>query len=403
MKLDGFWLFIKKSLSGFLKSSVVHKIFGMALFFGVTIFILLSNFSTEHIQLRTDEVAQRDIQSTINATVIDEAKTQELRKQAAASVQKVYQEDNYALSSAYEEINEFFSSVENIMTSEDEDKNEQLKILLDNINVKTDVFQPGFTINQLINFLLEKSVQDIELIHQNCLTATRNAMGNPITAEALAGIYGQVNVQTDLLNFSPQAKDIIKIVVINSIRPNLIFNQEATDKAIITAIDSVQPVQKTIKAGEIIVRQGERVTAEQIALLEQLGMQRSSGSNLMLLGVCIFVIIIFLLIIEFLRRYYKEILENDMLLLLIGIIFVIILLIARFITIIKIGNQPEVNALTGYLPPVAAGSMLIAILIDNRLAHFLTMIMAIFIGLLFEGNGLFYAITAFVEIGRAHV
>lgn len=40
--------------------------------------------------------------------------------------------------------------------------------------------------------------------------------------------------------------------------------------------------------------------------------------------------------------------------------------------------------------------MLIAILLDNRLAHFITLIMALYVGLLTEGNQLFYGITAFV-------
>jgi len=82
--------------------------------------------------------------------------------------------------------------------------------------------------------------------------------------------------------------------------------------------------------------------------------------------------------------------------LLIGLVFIIILLITRFLTIIKISNQPDINNLMAYLAPVAAGSMLIAILLDNRLAYFLTMIMALYVGLLAEGNQLFYAITAFV-------
>jgi membrane-associated HD superfamily phosphohydrolase len=125
-------------------------------------------------------------------------------------------------------------------------------------------------------------------------------------------------------------------------------------------------------------------------------MQKTPDNYVTFIGVCIFVVILFLLMIEFLRRYYQEILNNDMLLLLIGLIIVLILLIARFISIINISDHPEINALTGYLAPVAAGSMLLAILIDNRVAHFITMIMAILVGLLFEGNGLFYAIAAFI-------
>jgi len=82
--------------------------------------------------------------------------------------------------------------------------------------------------------------------------------------------------------------------------------------------------------------------------------------------------------------------------LLIALIFVVILSITRFLTAIKIGDQPEINVLMGFMAPVAAGSMLIAILLDNRLAYFITMIMAVYVGLLNEGNQRFYVITAFV-------
>ncbi len=387
-----------RKIAGFFNQPITRKMVGVALFFGITIFILISNYSPEFVQLKPDEVAQRDIQSKINATVIDEIKTQQLRQQAAGSVQKVYQEDKFALSDTYDEINNFYADMKKILAAEieDDDKAAQLKVLLENINIKTDVFQPGYTTSQLAKFLLDKTADDIELIHQNSLTASQNAMSNPITAEALAAAYSQIIGETEQKNFSPEAKDIINIVVINTVRPNLTFNQEATDLAIRNAIEAVQPVQKTVKAGEIIVRQGERVTEEQIALLEQLGMQKTPDNYVTFIGVCIFVVILFLLMIEFLRRYYQEILNNDMLLLLIGLIIVLILLIARFISIINISDHPEINALTGYLAPVAAGSMLLAILIDNRVAHFITMIMAILVGLLFEGNGLFYAIAAFI-------
>jgi membrane-associated HD superfamily phosphohydrolase len=155
---------------------------------------LISNYSPEFVQLKPDEVAQRDIQSKINATVIDEIKTQQLRQQAAGSVQKVYQEDKFALSDTYDEINNFYADMKKILAAEieDDDKAAQLKVLLENINIKTDVFQPGYTTSQLAKFLLDKTADDIELIHQNSLTASQNAMSNPITAEALAAAYSQI-------------------------------------------------------------------------------------------------------------------------------------------------------------------------------------------------------------------
>ena len=221
-------------------------------------------------------------------------------------------------------------------------------------------------------------------------------MANPITDDTLDSIYQQALGKISDLSYAPEAREVIRIVTINSLRANLIYNEAATNEAIKEASDAVQPVQKTIKAGEIIVREGERVTAEQISILEQLGIQRSKSYPITLAGTALFVLLTFWLVLEFLRRYYPHIHRDDMMMLLIGLIFILVLAITRFVTVIKIGDDPELQLLTGYLPPVAAGSMLIAILLDNRLAYFLTAIMALYVGFLTPGEPLNYVVTAFV-------
>ena len=152
-----------------------------------------------------------------------------------------------------------------------------------------------------------------------------------------------------------------------------------------------------MKVGEIIVREGDRVTAEQISVLEQLGIQRTQNYALTMLGLAAFLLISFWLVREFLKRYYKDIYKNDRLLLLLGLIVIIVLLITRFMTGIQIVDRPEINALSGYLAPIAAGSMLTAILLDNRLAFFITMIMALTVGLMTETHQLAFVIVAFVS------
>ena len=177
----------------------------------------------------------------------------------------------------------------------------------------------------------------------------------------------------------------------------MIYNQEATEKSIKEAQDAVKPVQKNIKAGEIIVREGERVTAEQISILEQLGIQRGRSYPFSLVVTGLFVLLTLLLVLEFLRLYHRDIYDNERLMVLVGLIFIIIMLLTRLVTIIEIGNRPAINALTGYLAPVAAGSMLIAILLDGKLAYFLTMIMAIYVGMLTGGSQLSFTIAAFIS------
>ncbi|WP_054691879.1 HD family phosphohydrolase [Syntrophomonas palmitatica] len=395
MKIPGILVIAGRRLLTFLKQSSTKKVLGLLFFFAVTILILFSKFSPKQVMLKPDEVAQQDIQSNITAVVIDQRQTMTLKQQAASRVQKVYQEDKYALTATQDEINNFFAAINEILASSSPDTKTRLKELLDS-NKHNGQFKIRYSSSQLASYLTNARPQDLEQMRLTSLSIVAGVMEQPVTEEAIGGLEEQVNNSIGQLAFVPQAQDIMKLICINSLRPNLVFNEEATNQARKEAMDAVKPVQKTVKAGEIIVHRGERVTPEQISTLEQLGIQRSRSYPLTLVGSALFVLLTFWLSIDFLRRYYRKIYENDSLMLLIGLIFILVLSITRVLTIIRLGDQPEINALTGYLAPVAAGSMLVAILLENRLAYFLTMIMAVYVGLITEGNQLFYAITAFV-------
>ena len=379
-----------------LQKSRTKKLLSIFIFFSITILILFSNFNPKQVWLKPDDVARSNIQSDINAVVIDTKQTELLKEQAASKVQKVYQEDNFALANTEKDINIFFSAVGDALAGPEENRTPALQNLLVKTNVKKDIFQLQYTPERLAEYLQATSAEDLEKMRQSTITIVRPLMANPITDDTLEGIYQQAFGMISELGYAPEARDVIKIIAINSLRANLIYNESATSKALKEATDAVQPVQKTIKAGEIIVREGDRVTAEQISILEQLGIQRSKSYPVTLAGTALFVLLTFWLVLEFLRRYYPQIHRNDMMMLLIGLIFILIMAITRFITVIKIGDDPELQLLTGYLAPVAAASMLVAILLDNRLAYSLTTIMALYVGFLTQGDQLNYVVTAFV-------
>ncbi|MDD4549489.1 MAG: HDIG domain-containing protein [Syntrophomonadaceae bacterium] len=395
MRILNILQYLWNQVAKFFKNSTTQKVLGVFIFFTITILILFSNFNPNQVMLRPDEVAQRNIQSNINVVIIDEKQTDELKRQAVSKVQKVYQQDNFARVNTEDDINDFYTRIDEIIGLEEEQDTQIEKLLLSIKNPERKI-SSNFNEKQLAKYVVNATPEDLEQMRQTSISVVRGIMNKPITEEALEEVLIQVQTETDSLEYSAQAKEIMKLVAVNAVRPNLIFNKEATDKAIKEAMDDVQPVQKTIKAGEIIVREGDRVTETQISTLEQLGIQRTKSYPLTLAGTALFVLLTFWLVIEFLRRYYKHVYETDRLMLLIGLIFLLILLLTRFLTIIKIGDQPEIHRMLGYLAPVAAGSMLIAILLDNRLAYFLTMIMALYVGLLSDGNQLFFAITAFV-------
>lgn len=403
--------FFGEKLGQFWQKSNAKKVLAVLTFFAITILILFSNFSPQQVMLRTDEVATRDITSNINTVVIDEQQTAELKRQAAEKVQKAYQEDKYALDDVKNEISNFYVDLEVLLATEEnpeetektdsfeqkvntEDRDKAINDLLKGIIARKSKSLDA-DLSSLTAYLANTNTEDRLQMKQVSLSLAENMMAKLITEEAMDEVYKELNQKVDNLGFAADAEKVIQILLANVLKPNLIYNQEATEKAIKEAQDMVQPVQKSIGKGQSIVREGDRVTAEQISILEQMGIQRTRSYPITLLGTALFVLITFWLTMEFLRRYHKDIYKNDMLMLLIGIIFIIIILLTRIFTIVEIGNRPEVNALTGFLAPVAAGSMLIAILLDSRLAYFLTIIMSLYVGLLSEGNQLTFTIVAF--------
>src|SRR5665647_1572465 len=168
----------------YLKNSFVRKILAVVVFLIIMMGIIFSNFSPQQVTLRTDEVANRNIVSNINAVIIDEKQTQDLQNQAAAKVQKSYQEDKNALVAARTDVNSLYKSLNDILQSDTSDKRPALKNLLDGMANRKKV-NVNFDIPTLTNYLLNTKVQDIGMMEQATLSVLELVMNKPITEEAL--------------------------------------------------------------------------------------------------------------------------------------------------------------------------------------------------------------------------
>jgi hypothetical protein len=387
--------FFADKLSVIWRNQTVRKVLALAVFFSVTFLTLFSSFVPQQVNLRIDEVSKNDIVSEINAVVVDEKQTAELRQQAASRVQKIYQEDNYALVNARDEVTSIYAGIKEVLESEESDRKDNLQKTLKAANNPNHPLSVNY--KELTQYLLNATLDDLEQMEKATQEMVELAMEKPITDEALEGVYNELTLQINQLSFSSDAEDIICLIAIKTVRANMIYDQETTEKAMNEARNMVKPVQKNIKAGEIIVRGGERVTAEQISVLEQLGIQRSKSYSLTLIGTILFILLTFFLLLEYIKHNHRKVYHDEKLMLLLGLIFILVLLLSRLVTIVEIPNRPNINAMTGYLAPVAAGSMLTAILINGKLAYFMTVIMAIFVGMMFGGNQLAYTIVAMIS------
>ncbi len=384
--------YLKKTICG----RMSRQIFIYLAFYLVVTFIVFSNFMGAQLDLKPGQISPRNIRSPNAAIITDEARTRELQEQAAQKVRKVYQEDQDALVEAEQDAHRFFNHIYTIRNNEALNRSEkikQLRIFILEIVEEHDL--EGYVLSELATYLVNSNDNDIESIQDATLVLLNSLMNQPITEEALPTFTTQVKVHSETLSYLASARKVVEIATIDALRPNLIFNAAATQEAIDDAVKKVLPVQRTIQQGQMIIREGDPVTQEHIDILKQLGVQRSAGFGVTLGGVALFVLIFLGICIAYLKMYHQAIFKQGRLMMLLGLIFVLILAIAKGITIIQIGERPEINMLVGYLIPVAAGSMLVAILLNQQVAYLFTFITAIFVGLLTQGNPVPFMAIAF--------
>ena len=385
-----------RKLKQFLHSTTTRRVVGYLFFFALLTFILFTNFRTYGLQLRPGQISPRDIKSPVTRVIVDETRTQELKRQAAQKVKNIYQEDTEAFDRASGEIDLFFRQVTGIIKDGGPSKDEKLQQLAGAIQeVVAQKKLKKVNPKALALYLLNVQDEDLEKMRQQSHKILSQVMDKPITEEALPSLYQQAFDLAHSLEFAYEAEEIIAVAVCRAARPNMIFDAEATQKAIDEAVNKVLPVQRTIRQNQIIIRAGDPVTEEHIEILEQLGLQRSGNLWMVLGGTALFVLLTFWLMIEYLRRYHRDILREDRLMLLLGLVILIVVLLAKVVNLLNIGGRADLTALNGYLIPASVGSMLVAVLIDSRLAYIVAMLLAFYVGMMASGNQLGFALTAF--------
>ena len=78
---------------------------------------------------------------------------------------------------------------------------------------------------------------------QISLTIVQSVMDKPVTDETMEDLNLEAASKIEVLPYSPEAREIIKLVSINSLRPNLIYNEE-NQVGYQEAMDSVSPYKK---------------------------------------------------------------------------------------------------------------------------------------------------------------
>lgn len=289
------WIEKGKSKPGAMKKvnawlhSVEAKCTLIVLVGSLALFLLFSLASApERYSLKIGAISHQTITATKD--VVDQLTTEERRTAAANAVEPTYHLQEGASESVMAELETIFSELRTVQqygltlraegeTAEDlryrtfeESAIEYAQNLVSSISLSR--FQ-AIT-------LLRTDTADYDDMVSAVTTAVSNALNTTIRE-------GQVNqsIQTimQIVGYKVEIslyQNIVQTVLRACVKPNMVIEQEATDIARQKAMDAVEPV--TYLQGQNIIREGERVTANQIAMLSDLGLLEDNQYDLSIYG-----------------------------------------------------------------------------------------------------------------------
>ncbi|MGI8587316.1 MAG: HD family phosphohydrolase [Chloroflexia bacterium] len=171
---------------------------------------------------------------------------------------------------------------------------------------------------------------------------------------------------------------------------NLMLNQEATSTKQQAAADAVQPHVVTVQKGELILSKGQVADAAAIEKLEKSGLLNPTVTAENAGAVIGCVIIVGVLLHIYLLRLQPGVSRQRRHLLLLALVLITPTLLMRLII--------PGHALWPYMLPVAASSMLVAVLLDANLALVVTATLGVFAAILTQGS---FELPFFYIVGGA--
>ncbi len=324
----------------------------------------------EQYDLRVGDVAPDTI--TASKDIVDEITTQRRRQYAADAVSPVYFKDESVSVTVLADLDNVFSELRAVrelggqiragwtghtasFTDEDYEQASNMLTLLS---------LSGYQLRTLMN----TDERDFENLYQSLKSATNTTLVSMITEGQISDAINNIqqivayNTRTDLW-YNIAIPSLRKCL-----RANMLIDQKATEENRQRAYDAVEPV--VYKQDQNIVLKGDRVSAEQIAVLEDLGLLRGDSMDVSIyLGAAAALALILATTCLFIYLFVPHLLvsgRSATVMLIVGVISVTLSIV--------IGRYVDVAAM-----PVMLAAMLAANLLGARPAYVLNLMVSMYL------------------------
>ena len=429
---------IKKSIFKFFdnKFSDSEKYIRWCLLAGVTIIFILILYPglaiTKH-SYKSGDVAERDIKASKDFFVEDKEATQINRRQAVEKLLTVYDHDTTLSLKLSQHVKQAFDDLEAVFESEKQ-KVSSTGTVEKNSSVHDRIWQLkknfeeeiGITVSQGAYSVLEKEEFSNDVANLICVIL-KQILENGVVAnkEILLGkndkgiflidletkseqvihnlrqFYGldqaktmvRIIGQPILKNLNYNLRNLIVDFVQSLIQPNITLNKNETEKRKKRALSKIKSVLYKVKAGEMLLREGERVRDVQLLKLQAWQTQTKKGQILessigaVMIILSLF-IITYILYINHQDQFARDHNKNLLFLSCILITFLLIAGISAPLSEILIQNRSfSISASSLYFGiPIASGAMIVCLFMGVEIATAFAIVLAVCTTVIFQNK-----------------
>ncbi len=365
--------------AGQLKNTKIRKVLLGGLFFALLTLILSGQVSPQRLDVSVGDLAPislnapRDIENRLA--------TERNRANAAASIPTQKKMDPSVHAEAEEAVNQFFSQVRAVRMLPNLDEAAKVETLERRTNL------PGSVPRDAYPVLLKMTEFELLNVQQDTISLVRKVFAGMIRPEDVASLGLKIDQEAAgysvMVREPRQAMVFIREMAKNRIRTNQIDDLETTNLVREQAMMEVQPVM--VSKGECcIVVERTRVTDEQIEMLKDLGLVGPRANLRSLVGTAIIAGLTVMLMAIYLLRFQPALVERDRHLVLLGLIGLITLLLA----LVMRAFSDSLGTAVPYLIPIAFNGMLVAILLDAKVALIQSVLLSLVVGLTLQADQL---------------
>lgn len=230
-------------------------------------------------------------------------------------------------------------------------------------------------------------------VFQDAQRLFSDAMREPATETRTQEIIRQLpSMASEQL--SEQERALAVDLASRFVRPNGVVDREGTAQLREDARRAVAPVQVTVEIGQIVLREGEIVTAADLEKLEMLGLRNPSADWRGGAAGALLAVVLVAGLAAYVYAFQPALLARDKRLLLISLVMIVVVLAAKLV----IPGRP----LWIYVFPLPAVAMLLSTLLDARLSIFISALLAVLVAYI-GGGQLEYAVMFIAACSAAAV